>query len=89
MCAGDIGAISYWLLGYSDKAVAIGNDALALAERIAHPFSLLAALLSIRCYVSNAASHKWHCNGLRQARSYSLSNGSDLYLNHSCCAVPR
>ena len=34
-----------WLLGYPEKALAIGSEALALAERIAHPFSLGLALL--------------------------------------------
>jgi tetratricopeptide (TPR) repeat protein len=32
------------LLGHPEKGVALGNDALALAERIAHPFSLAMAL---------------------------------------------
>jgi hypothetical protein len=29
-----------WLLGYPDKALASANDALILAERLNHPFSL-------------------------------------------------
>ena len=37
--------MAHWLLGYPDKALAIGSEALALAERIAHPFSLEIALL--------------------------------------------
>jgi hypothetical protein len=45
VCAGNNCAIAHWLLGYPDKALAIGDEALALAERIAHPFSLQAALL--------------------------------------------
>jgi len=44
-CAGYLGALVYWLLGYPDKALAIGHEALALAERIAHPLSLEDALL--------------------------------------------
>ena len=45
VCAGSIGAVVHWLLGYPEKALAIGGEALALAERIAHPFSLELALL--------------------------------------------
>ena len=44
MCARYFGAQAYWLLGYPDKALALGNEAFVLAERIAHPFSLALAL---------------------------------------------
>jgi tetratricopeptide (TPR) repeat protein len=44
MCAWTFGAQVEWLLGYPDKAVALGEEALALAERIAHPFSSAVAL---------------------------------------------
>ncbi len=40
VCAGAIGALAEWLLGYPEKALASIADALALAERIAHPFTL-------------------------------------------------
>ena len=30
----------HWVLGYPDKALAIGSQALALAEHVAHPLSL-------------------------------------------------
>jgi tetratricopeptide (TPR) repeat protein len=43
-CARMLGAHAEWLLGYPEKGVALGNDALALAERIAHPFNLAMAL---------------------------------------------
>ena len=39
VCAGIIGAQAHWLLGYPQKALAIGAEALALAKQIAHPFS--------------------------------------------------
>ena len=39
-CAGNVGAKVEWLLGYPEKALASIADALALAERIAHPFTL-------------------------------------------------
>jgi predicted ATPase len=40
VCAGNVGAQAEWLLGYPEKALASIADALALAERIAHPFTL-------------------------------------------------
>jgi class 3 adenylate cyclase len=43
-CAGYFAAQAHWLLGYPDKGLAFGNEALVLAERIAHPFSLALAL---------------------------------------------
>jgi predicted ATPase len=45
VCAGSIGAFAHWLLGYPDRGLTIGNEALALAEHLAHPFSLEVALL--------------------------------------------
>lgn len=44
VCADGTGATVNWLLGYPEKALAIGSGALALAERIAHPLSLEMAL---------------------------------------------
>ena len=43
-CARYLGAQVHWLLGYPDKGLAGGSEALALAERIAHPFSFALAL---------------------------------------------
>jgi len=40
VCAGYMGASVHWLLGYPEKGLALGNEALALAECIAHPLSL-------------------------------------------------
>jgi class 3 adenylate cyclase len=45
VCASSIGALVHWLLGYPNRALTIGSEALALAERLAHPFSLELALL--------------------------------------------
>jgi len=45
VCAGYMGAQARWLLGYPDTALAIGREAWALAERIAHPFTLGTALV--------------------------------------------
>jgi class 3 adenylate cyclase/tetratricopeptide (TPR) repeat protein len=44
-CAGYMAAQAYWLLGYPDTGLAAGKEALALAERIAHPFTLGASLV--------------------------------------------
>jgi tetratricopeptide (TPR) repeat protein len=44
-CAGYLGAQAHWLLGYPDKALAFASEALTLAKRIGHPFSLEDALL--------------------------------------------
>jgi class 3 adenylate cyclase/predicted ATPase len=40
VCAGNVGAQAEWLLGYPEKALASIAGSLALAERIAHPFTL-------------------------------------------------
>jgi tetratricopeptide (TPR) repeat protein len=40
VCAGYMSAQVHWVLGYPDKALAIGSEALALAEHVAHPLSL-------------------------------------------------
>jgi predicted ATPase len=45
VCAQLSGALAEWLLGYPDKALASVAEGLALAERIAHPFTLGLALL--------------------------------------------
>jgi tetratricopeptide (TPR) repeat protein len=44
-CAHYIGAQAQWLLGYPEEALALEGEAVALAERLAHPFSLELALL--------------------------------------------
>jgi predicted ATPase/class 3 adenylate cyclase len=45
VCARYIGAWADWILGYPDKALAGINDAVGLAERLAHPLSLDLAYL--------------------------------------------
>jgi class 3 adenylate cyclase/tetratricopeptide (TPR) repeat protein len=44
VCALQFSSHCEWVLGYPDKALASGNAAVALAERIAHPLSLELAL---------------------------------------------
>jgi predicted ATPase len=46
VCAGCHSARAEWLLGYPEKALASAAESLALAERIAHPFTLGVALCS-------------------------------------------
>jgi class 3 adenylate cyclase len=38
VCARNFGAQTHWLLGYPEKGLALASEALALADRIAHPF---------------------------------------------------
>jgi class 3 adenylate cyclase/predicted negative regulator of RcsB-dependent stress response len=45
VCARYMGAQACWLLGQPDTGLAMGGEALALAEQIAHPFSLGTALV--------------------------------------------
>jgi class 3 adenylate cyclase/tetratricopeptide (TPR) repeat protein len=44
VCACHIGAQVSWLLGYPERSIALGQEALVLAENIAHPFSLALTL---------------------------------------------
>jgi tetratricopeptide (TPR) repeat protein len=43
-CAHYLGAQAQWMLGYPEQAMALGTQALALSEKIAHPFSFGLAL---------------------------------------------
>jgi class 3 adenylate cyclase/predicted ATPase len=43
-CAQNVGAQAEWLLGYPEKALASITGSLALAERLAHPFTLSLSL---------------------------------------------
>ena len=45
VCARSIGGFTSWLIGYPDQSLASGADALALAERLGHPFTLGITLL--------------------------------------------
>jgi predicted ATPase len=45
VCARSIGGFTNWLIGYPDQALASAADALALAERLGHPFTLGTTLL--------------------------------------------
>jgi class 3 adenylate cyclase/tetratricopeptide (TPR) repeat protein len=45
VCARYMSGQAHWLLGYPQKGLVIGSDALALAEQIGHPFSQATALV--------------------------------------------
>src|SRR6266536_1708361 len=45
ICARFLGAMVYWLLGHPQEALALSTEAVAFAERLAHPLSLEIALL--------------------------------------------
>ena len=45
VCAGYMGAQAHWLLGYPDSGLATAREAMALSERIAHPFTHGATLV--------------------------------------------
>jgi class 3 adenylate cyclase len=44
-CARYVGALTHWLLGFPDQALALSSESLAFSERLAHPFSLVDASL--------------------------------------------
>jgi predicted ATPase len=48
VCARQVGANLQWLLGYPEKGLTLGREALDLAEGIAHAYSLSVAL----CYIA-------------------------------------
>jgi tetratricopeptide (TPR) repeat protein len=43
-CAHYVGAEAQWILGYPERALALGNEALVMSKKIAHPFSFGLAL---------------------------------------------
>jgi predicted ATPase len=59
------GCLNLWLLGYPDRALERAERAIALAERLGHPFSLAAAL-------SQGAEHHLYRREIRE--SYELSD---------------
>jgi hypothetical protein len=63
---------SHWLLGYPDKALAISREALALAERIAHPLSLESTM------IFNAILHV----DRGEPKQAYQSNPPTLYMDH-------
>jgi hypothetical protein len=59
VCGRFIGGQVYWQLGYPEKGLALGRAALALAERIAHAFSLASARanLFVAPFMSSTIMH--------------------------------
>jgi DNA-binding response OmpR family regulator/class 3 adenylate cyclase/tetratricopeptide (TPR) repeat protein len=63
VCAGCMGALSEWLLGYPETALTSSAEALALSRRIAHPFTsavglTLASLFHLSKREPEAALHR-------------------------------
>ena len=87
-CAGYIGAQAEWLLGYPEKALASIAESLALAERIAHPFTLSVAL---ECFLgglpqSPRARASTDANS-KPRRCWLRSSDSRYPSNLACCAA--
>ena len=83
VCACYFGAQVHWLLGYPEKGLRIGSEALALGERIGHPFSLAdRPSNTTRCFTLIAVSRNWRCNGSTRPRRSPPSNGLASYWNH-------
>jgi class 3 adenylate cyclase len=55
-CARYVGALTRWLLGFPDEALALSSEALAFSKRLAHPFSLLdASLFNVMLHLDRGA----------------------------------
>ncbi len=62
-------ALALWHLGYPDQALKRGNEALALAQTLSHPFNLafadLPSCFSTFCVNIGATPFRWTVLGLR------------------------
>jgi hypothetical protein len=76
VCAGNVGAQVEWLLGYPEKALASIADALALAELIAHPFTLSLVFINSSWFTSTAMSQSEPCANSKPPRCWLRNNGS-------------
>ena len=56
MCCPSYAAWTLWMLGYPDQALQRRQEALTLAQELAHPFSLVAALSFAAWSISSAGS---------------------------------
>jgi hypothetical protein len=61
-CAGNVGGLIWWLLGYPDTGLARSSEALALAERIAHPLSLQLVFLIRAMLHLDRGNRNRHCD---------------------------
>jgi hypothetical protein len=87
VCASHIGAQVRWLLGYPEKGIALGQKALALAEKIAHPFSLALTLQYNSMLQLELGEPKLAFQRLERGDA-SASKRLGLGSNRSSCAVP-
>ena len=80
VCAGNVGAQAEWLLGYPEKAGASIAEALALAERLAHPFTQSVALSHSSVLYLNRREPE---RALRQVEAAeALAAEQQLFLNY-------
>jgi predicted ATPase len=80
VCARDHGALAEWLLGYPEKARASIAEALALAERIAHPYTQSRALTHFSVLYLNRREPERALRQLEAAEA--LAAEQRLSLNH-------
>ena len=89
VCARYIGALAEWLLGYPEQALASIAELLALADRVAHPFTSMVALhYSVAVYLSNRQPEEV-LKRLEIAGLLLPSSGSLLLSNWKFCVAPR
>ena len=99
VCARKVGGQVYWLLGYPEKGLALGNESLALAERIAHPFTLVDALvanavLQVDCDASEVALQRLNAAEAlavsRIDRAFRARTRNTAWkVSSACCTSPR
>jgi hypothetical protein len=88
VCAGKVAAQAHWLLGCPDKALALDSEALALADRIAHPFSILDALLFTIMLRLDRGEPALALQRWRRRRHSRPSRGSGSILSRGSCVAP-
>jgi class 3 adenylate cyclase/predicted ATPase len=80
VCAGSLGGWVEWLLGYPEKALASIAASLALAERIAHPFTLGLALAISSLVYSNRREPERALRQLDAAEALAAEQRLSLHL---------
>jgi hypothetical protein len=88
VCAWKVGAKAHWLLGFPDKALALDSETLALAERIAHPFSLLDALLFSIMFRLDRGEPALALRQLEAAEALAAEQRLGFNFEPRFCAVP-
>jgi predicted ATPase len=72
-----LGALVLWLLGYPDRALAQSQEALTLAQEVAHPLSLVLAQVWLACLhqfrQDVQTAHDWATGGIALAAQQGFS----------------